>query len=132
MDDRGRSWGAAKASLLGNVNVFIDGIKAFKSLIEVGDVPPVNMKDVRRFLVLEHFQRPQQHLEPHSTLAAILASWAVATVSYYDAILAVEPKRGVLHKYLTQLAVAKERLQVSTTIDEILGITARRTICACT
>jgi hypothetical protein len=48
VDDRARSWAAARVSLLANINGFIDSLTNYKTLIETGDVPAVNMKDVRR------------------------------------------------------------------------------------
>ena len=96
VDDRSRGWASARVTLLGNVNAFIDGLGRYKQHVETGDVPAVNMKDVRRYLVLEHFKRPEALLEEHSTVAAILATWAQNIVQYYDVIQMVEPKRQVL------------------------------------
>ena len=74
--DQQRSWGSARVALLGNVNAFIDRLRGFKVLLETGDVPAINMQDVRRYLVLDHFVRAELVIEEHSSLAATLAVWA--------------------------------------------------------
>jgi hypothetical protein len=76
VSDQQRAWGSARVALLGNVNAFIDRLSGFKGLLETGEVPAVNLKDVRRYLVLDHFLRPELVIEEHSGLAATLAVWA--------------------------------------------------------
>jgi hypothetical protein len=113
VDDRARSWASARESLLGNVNAFIDSLKNFKLLVDSGEVPDTNLKDIRRYLVLEHFQRPNDLVEKHSSVAASLATWAVDVVKYSDIIQGVEPKRKVMRKYILQHENAKKRLIVA-------------------
>ena len=84
--DQQRGWNAARVTLLSNVNAFISGLAKFKTHVETGDVPAINMKDVRRYLVLDHFKRPEQTIEEHSTVGAVLATWAVNVTGYYDVI----------------------------------------------
>jgi len=48
VNDRSRGWASARVTLLGNVNAFISGLAKYKTHVETGDVPAVNMKDVRR------------------------------------------------------------------------------------
>ena len=69
-------------------------------------------------------EHPQLLIEPHSNLGAILASWAVNVASYYDAVAAVEPKRGVLHRYITQLEAAERRLEAA--VESLEQSRARR------
>jgi len=64
---------------------------------------------VCRYLVLDHFKRPDQVIEEHSTVAAVLATWAVNVVAYYDIIQTVEPKRQVLRKFILQYEAAQKR-----------------------
>ena len=55
--DKDRTWDAAKKALLGNVNGFLDELKAFKFNIDEGSVPEINWKEVRPFLLLDHFNQ---------------------------------------------------------------------------
>ena len=90
--DQQRSWGSARVALLSNVNAFIDRLRGFKVLLETGDVPAINMQDVRRYLVLDHFVRAELVIEEHSSLAATLAVWAnnaVTTPPFYHSFRAL-------------------------------------------
>ena len=95
------------------MNGFIDGLEEYKVLIEAGEVPEVNMRDVRRYLVLEHMQRPEAMIEDHSTVAATLATWITNAVKYFDLLGLVEPKREVLRKFLQQHTAAQKRLEAA-------------------
>ena len=43
--EKERTWDAAKKALLGNVNGFLDELKAFKQNIDEGTVPEINWKE---------------------------------------------------------------------------------------
>lgn len=95
--EKERTWEYAKKALLGNVNVsnvaslnqnsshksykfpisffkgFLDELKAFKMNIDEGTVSEVNFKDIRPFLMLEHFL--PEVIEKRNSAAAGLCSW---------------------------------------------------------
>lgn len=47
--DKDRGWENVKKILLGNINGFVDDLKAFKEQIDEGTVPDVNFKEVCTF-----------------------------------------------------------------------------------
>ena len=108
--EKERTWDHAKKALLVNVNGFLDELKAFKLNIDEGTVAEVNFKDIRPFLVLEHFL--PEVIEKRNSAAAGLCSWVINIVNYYDIVLTVEPKRQALREANEQLAAANEQLQV--------------------
>lgn len=50
-----RSWGGAKKQMLSNVKGFVETLKQFKDISDAGNVPDINWKEVRPYLLLEHF-----------------------------------------------------------------------------
>jgi hypothetical protein len=63
--------------------------------------------------VLEHFQRPNDIIEPHSSVAASLATWTCDVVKYADIIQSVEPYRQVMQKFILQHQNAMKRLLIA-------------------
>lgn len=106
--DKERTWDAAKKALLNNVNGFLDELKGFKVNIDEGTVPEVNWKEVRPFLLLDHFN--PEIIEKRNSAAAGLCSWVINIVNYYDIVLQVEPKRMALRAANEQLEVANTQL----------------------
>jgi dynein heavy chain len=106
--EKERTWDAAKKALLGNVNGFLDELKAFKINIDEGTVPEVNWKEVRPFLLLDHFV--PDIIEKRNNAAAGLCSWVINIVNYYDIVLQVEPKRVALREANAQLEAANKQL----------------------
>ena len=92
--EKERTWDFAKKCLLGNVNAFLDELKAYKSNIDEGSIPDVNFKEIRQFLSMEHFQ--PDIIQTRNSAAAGLCSWVINIVNYYDIVLLVEPKRIAL------------------------------------
>jgi dynein heavy chain len=107
--EKERSWDASKKALLGNVNGFLDDLKGFKQHIDEGTVPEINFKEVRPFLVLEHFT--PEVIEKRNSAAAGLCSWVINIVNYYDIVLQVEPKRMALRAMNEQLESANTQLE---------------------
>jgi dynein heavy chain len=103
--EKERTWDAAKKALLGNVNGFLDELKAFKINIDEGTV---NWKEVRPFLLLDHFV--PDIIEKRNNAAAGLCSWVINIVNYYDIVLQVEPKRVALREANAQLEAANKQL----------------------
>jgi len=106
--EKERTWDASKKALLGNVNGFLDELKAFKTNIDEGTVPEINWKEVRPFLQLEHFT--PEIIETKNKAAAGLCSWCINIVNYYDIVLQVEPKRIALRAANDQLEAANTQL----------------------
>lgn len=106
--EKERTWDAAKKALLGNVNGFLDELKAFKVNIDEGTVPEINWKEVRPFLQLEHFSA--EVIEKRNSAAAGLCLWVINIVNYYDIVLLVEPKRVALRAANAQLDAANVQL----------------------
>ena len=119
--DKDRTWDASKKALLGNVNGFLDELKAFKFNIDEGSVPEINWKEVRPFLQLEHFN--QEAIEKKNSAAAGLCSWVINIVNYYDIVLEVEPKRIALRAANEQLNEANAQLQ--TVRDRVAALQER-------
>lgn len=106
--EKERTWDAAKKALLGNVNGFLEELKAFKVNIDEGLVPEVNFKEVRPFLMLDHFS--PEIIQTKNSAAAGLCAWVINIVSYYDIVLQVEPKRQALRQANDQLNQANDQL----------------------
>jgi dynein heavy chain len=106
--EKERTWDASKKALLGNVNGFLDELKAFKMNIDDGSVPETNWKEVRPFLALEHFT--PEIIEKRNSAAAGLCAWVINIVNYFDIVQLVEPKRIALRGANEELRVANEQL----------------------
>jgi hypothetical protein len=52
VDERTRSWASARVSLLSNINSFIDSLRNFKLLVDSGEVPDTNLKDVNKKMII--------------------------------------------------------------------------------
>lgn len=63
--------------------------------------------------MLEHFQKPNEIIEPHSSVAASLATWVCDVVKYSDIIQSVEPYRQIMQKFILQHENAKKRLLIA-------------------
>jgi dynein heavy chain len=108
--EKDRAWDACKKALLGNINAFIDDLKNYKQVVDAGDVPNMNWKEVRPFLAMEHFT--VEVIEKKNSAAAGLCSWVVNIVMYYDIVVEVEPKRQLLKQANEQLADANAKLKI--------------------
>ncbi|CAM9207540.1 unnamed protein product [Chrysoparadoxa australica] len=106
--DKDRNWDSVKKSLLNNINGFLEELKGFKSAVDEGRVPAINMREVRPFLDLEHFS--VEVIEKRNSAAAGLCSWVLNIVNYYDIVASVEPKRKALRDANEQLSVANSEL----------------------
>lgn len=116
--DKDRTWDAAKKALLGNVNGFLDELKGFKLSIDEGNVPDINWKEVRPYLLLEHFQ--PDIIEKRNSAAAGLCSWVINIINYYDIVQLVEPKRVALRIANDQLDAANAQLhKVQSVVAEL-------------
>uniref|UniRef100_H3G776 AAA+ ATPase domain-containing protein n=1 Tax=Phytophthora ramorum TaxID=164328 RepID=H3G776_PHYRM len=105
-----RSWEATKKALLGNINSLVDELKGFKTLVDNQQIPEVNWKEIRPFLLLEHFN--VEAIEKKNSASAGLCAWVINIVAYYDAIVVVEPKKRALEEANEKLRVANERLEL--------------------
>ncbi|CAM9306399.1 unnamed protein product [Choristocarpus tenellus] len=106
--DKDRSWDSVKKSLLGNINGFLEELKGFKGAVDEGSVPAINLREVRPFLDLEHFN--VEVIEKRNSAAAGLCSWVLNIVKYYDIVQTVEPKRRALKEANMQLETANAEL----------------------
>eukprot|EP01033_Poteriospumella_lacustris_P003465 gene3469-2562_t len=106
--EKDRTWDAAKKALLGNVNGFLEELHEFKRHIDDNSVPEINLKEVRPFLVMDHFN--PDIIMSRNSAAAGLCSWVINIVNYYDIVLTVEPKRVALRQATDQLNAANEQL----------------------
>lgn len=106
--EKERTWEHAKKSLLSNVNSFLEELKSFKLHIDEGSVPEMNWKEVRPFLMMEHFS--PEIIEKRNSAAAGLCSWVINIVNYYDIVLQVEPKRIALREANDSLQTANDQL----------------------
>jgi dynein heavy chain len=122
--DKDRGWDVVKKVLLGNVNGFIDDLKAFKGNVDEGNVHEVNFKEVRQYLAMEFFN--EATIMKKNSAAAGLCAWVINIVNYYDIWRDVEPKRMKLQKSNEMLAEANEQLaKVQTQVDELNAQLAR-------
>jgi dynein heavy chain len=105
--EKDRNWDASKKALLGNINVFIDELKGFKDMVDRGQIPAINWREVRSFLALEHFN--PEIIEKKNSAAAGLCLWVINIVQYYDVVQSVEPKRIALAEANAILDAANEK-----------------------
>ena len=96
--------------MLGNVNAFLEELKGFKNYIDEGNLPEMNMKEIRPFFQIEHFV--PEVIEKRNPAAAGLCSWCINIVSYFDIVQLVEPKRVALRQANQQLDAANEQLNI--------------------
>lgn len=92
----------------------------FKGAVDDGSVPEINIREVRPFLDLDHFN--VEVIEKRNSAAAGLCSWVLNIVQYYDIVRTVEPKRRALQEANDQLEAANLELgEVSWHGREVLG-----------
>ena len=103
-----RSWTAAKKSLLGSTQQFLDGLMSFKQYVDNFDVPKINWREVRPYLEMDHFT--VEVISAKNSAAGGLVSWVVNIVTYYDTIVGVEPKRQALAEANARLDAASTKL----------------------
>lgn len=77
-------------------------------LIDEGQVPEINWKEVRQFIALTHFN--PEDIEKKNSAVAGLCAWVINIVNYYDIVQQVEPKRQALRLANAQLSNANEAL----------------------
>lgn len=111
-------WDACKKQLLGNIPEYIDYLIKFKDVIDSGQVPAVNWREVRQYLKMEHFDA--EIIRTKNKAAAGLCNWVVNIVTYYDIVVTVEPKRQALAEANAELNAANTRLsQVNALVAEL-------------
>jgi len=107
-----RGWDAAKKQCLGNVNEYIAMLKLTKEKVDDGTMPALNMKEIRPYLLMEHF-KPEVIITKNGS-AAGLCSFVINIVIYYDIVITVEPKRESLRIANETLEAANTRLAIVT------------------
>ncbi|OQR88006.1 dynein heavy chain [Achlya hypogyna] len=107
-------WDACKKQVLGNIPEYIEYLIKFKDLVDAGQVPTQNWKEVREFLEKEHFK--PDIIMTKNKAAAGLCSWVVNIVMYYDILVTVEPKRMALAAANLELEAANKRLNEVTSL----------------
>mmetsp|Transcript_16968 Transcript_16968/g.60259 ORF Transcript_16968/g.60259 Transcript_16968/m.60259 type:complete len:4617 (-) Transcript_16968:30-13880(-) len=105
-----RTWDAAKKQCLGNIKEYIEYLKMIKVKVDESGDLTVQMKEVRPYLELEHFQ-PEIIMGKNSAAAGV-TSFVINIVMYYDIVVTVEPKRIALGLANKQLEDANARLKV--------------------
>ncbi|KAG2769665.1 Dynein alpha chain, flagellar outer arm [Phytophthora cactorum] len=107
-------WDTVKKQLLGNIPEYIEYLVGFKQVVDDGKVPPMNWKEVRVFLEMEHFN--YDTILTKNKAAAGLCSWVINIVMYYDIVITVEPKRQALAAANLELEAANARLSEVTAL----------------
>jgi dynein heavy chain, axonemal len=79
--------------------------------IDRGDVPAVNMADVRPYIAMDHFT--EHSMSDKNAAAGSLCAWVISTVRYYDTIVLVEPKRQALVAGIAHLNAAQVKVRCS-------------------
>eukprot|EP00698_Gefionella_okellyi_P011837 TRINITY_DN3147_c0_g1_i1.p1 TRINITY_DN3147_c0_g1~~TRINITY_DN3147_c0_g1_i1.p1 ORF type:complete len:4003 (-),score=857.71 TRINITY_DN3147_c0_g1_i1:159-12167(-) len=102
-----RSWKAA-CSMMGVVDKFLATLRGLKPEIDAGNVPAVNFQEVRKYLVLPHFNHTAMYSK--SRACAGLCVYVINIVKYYDVVLSIEPLRQALAKAETDLNEASTKL----------------------
>ena len=107
-----RTWDAAKKQCLGNVNEYITMLKLTKEKVDDSTFPALNMKEIRPYLLLDHFK--PEVIAGKNASAAGLCSFVINIVMYYDIVVTVEPKREMLRVANETLEQANARLAIVT------------------
>jgi dynein heavy chain len=105
-----RSWGAAKKQLLSNVPGYLDSLKSLKEMIDTGNVPAINWREVQPYLELEHFDPVT--IQGKNPAAAGLCTFILNIVAYNEIVTTVEPKKQALREANAELESANERLRI--------------------
>ena len=108
--DKDRNWDAAKKALLSNVNSLLDDLRSFRMVVDEGTVPEINWKEVRSFMMLEHFQ--PDIIEKRNPAAGCLCAWVINICEYYDVVQLLEPKRLALKATNDQLQKTNQTLSM--------------------
>ena len=85
------SWKTA-LSLLGNPQLFLDNLNAFKEKIDTDKVPAMNFKAIRPVTSQDFFT--PEIIKGKSSCAAGLCDWVVNISKYYDVVVSVEPLKA--------------------------------------
>ncbi|GMH84222.1 hypothetical protein TrST_g13493, partial [Triparma strigata] len=121
-----KGWDKAKKELMGNVKEYMEKLKELKVRIDDGSINPVNFKEVRQYISLEHFT-PEAMMSKNSA-AVGLCSFVINIVIYYDIVVTVEPKRIALAEANATLSAANTRLaEVLANVAELQAKLAKLT-----
>ena len=110
VDKKQLTWDGAKKHCLGDIPKYIDMLKKTKDLVDSGTFPPLNMKEIRSYLSLEHFN--VDIIMAKNSAAGGLCGFVINIVMYYDIVITVEPKRKALAEANATLTSANEKLSI--------------------
>lgn len=100
-----RSWKAAKAGIMGKVDVFLDNLVHY----DKEHIHENCLKAVRDYLKDPEFV--PEFIAAKSSAAAGLCAWAINIVRFYEIYCDVKPKRDALDAANEELRVATEKLE---------------------
>lgn len=132
--EKDKSWDSIRKTLLANINLFIEELKRFKSYLMEGSVPKINLREVRPYLLLEHFKPGTTNcrllackrtsctlspflitilyievMERRNEVAGALVAWVVNMVQYSDLLESIEPLRDELQQIEKEALVLIEQ-----------------------
>ena len=109
-----RSWKAAKAGIMGKIDVFLDNLINY----DKENIHENCLKAVDEYLKNPEFD--PEFIKGKSTAAAGLCAWAINIVKFYEVYCFVKPKRDSLAAANEELRIASEKLEaIMTKIAEL-------------
>ena len=117
-----RSWEKVRKTTLANVNALLGELERFQDSVEEGSLPRINLREIRPYLLLNHF-RPDI-LERRSEVAGALCAWIISAVRYWDIVESIEPVRHEIELIRTNL---NAKLEEQRKLNELIfTLSARR------
>lgn len=99
------SWKFSK-NMMKNPEKFMEGLNAYKAIIDEMRVPPANFAAIQGVLSDEGFT--PENMKTKSEAAAGVCNWLININLYYDVVINTEPKRLAVEKAKIDLADATE------------------------
>lgn len=113
--EKDRSWDKVRKTLLANINALLTELESFQYSVEAGSLHRINLREVRQYLLLDHFK--PEVIERRSEVAGAICAWIISAVRYWDIVESIEPLRheiDFLHSGLQ--AKLDERRELNETI----------------
>ena len=102
------SWGGVKKQCLSKVKVYKNSLLRVKTVIDDKQFPAVNAAEAKKFIAMDGYD--PEVIKTENRTAAVLCSFTIYIIEYYDIMLSMDPKRKALAEANATLDAANTKL----------------------
>ena len=102
------SWPGVKKQCLSNVAVYMDSLLHVKTVIDDMQFPAVNAAEAKKIIATDGYD--PEVIKTENRTAAVLCSFTIYIIEYYDIMLSMDPKRKALAEANATLDAANTKL----------------------